>query len=323
VAAVLEGIDWEIIFVDDDSPDGTAAAVKAIGESDARVRCLRRVGRRGLAGACIEGMLASAATYVAVMDADLQHDETLLRPMLQEMRERACDVVVGSRYVAAALATLLTRRMLHVEVTDPMSGFFMLRRDTVERLAGHLSTQGFKILADILASADGGLRVRELPYGFRTRRHGESKLDNQVALDFLGLLVTKLTGNALPVRFVSFMMVGAIGVLVHLATLKVGLAALDLAFAAAQTLATVAAMTSNFFLNNFATYRDQRLHGLAMLRGLLLFYVICAVGALSNIGVASWLYANEPVWWLAGLLGSLVGAVWNYSISSVLVWRQR
>jgi dolichol-phosphate mannosyltransferase len=165
--------------------------------------------------------------------------------------------------------------------------------------------------------------VHELPYGFRTRLHGESKLDNQVALDFLGLLVTKLTGNALPVRFVGFVMVGAIGVVVHLLTLKVGLAALDLGFAAAQTLATFVAMTSNFFLNNAATYRDQRLHGAAIVRGLLTFYVICAIGALSNIGVATWLYTSEPVWWLAGLLGSFVGAVWNYSISGLLVWKQR
>jgi dolichol-phosphate mannosyltransferase len=338
VAAILAGIDWEIIFVDDDSPDGTAAAAKAIGQTDARVRCIRRVGRRGLAGACIEGMLASAAPYVAVMDADLQHDETLLAPMLKALQSGDCDIVIGSRYLAQAeanadglsetrlrgsqVATLLTRRLLHVDVTDPMSGFFMLRRDALDALAERLSTQGFKILADILASADGKLRVRELPYGFRTRLHGESKLDNQVALDFLGLLVTKLTGNALPVRFVSFVMVGAIGVLVHLATLKVGLSALHLDFGAAQTLATLVAMTSNFFLNNWLTYRDQRLHGIALIRGLLLFYVICAIGAVSNIGVATWLYANDPVWWLAGLLGSFVGAVWNYSISSLLVWKQ-
>jgi dolichol-phosphate mannosyltransferase len=338
VAAILAGIDWEIIFVDDDSPDGTAAAAKAIGQADARVRCIRRVGRRGLAGACIEGMLASAAPYVAVMDADLQHDETLLAPMLKALQSGDCDIVIGSRYLAQAeanadglsetrlrgsqVATLLTRRLLHVDVTDPMSGFFMLRRDALDALAERLSTQGFKILADILASADGKLRVRELPYGFRTRLHGESKLDNQVALDFLGLLVTKLTGNALPVRFVSFVMVGAIGVLVHLATLKVGLSALHLDFGAAQTLATLVAMTSNFFLNNWLTYRDQRLHGIALIRGLLLFYVICAIGAVSNIGVATWLYANDPVWWLAGLLGSFVGAVWNYSISSLLVWKQ-
>lgn len=338
VAAILAGVPWEIIFVDDDSPDGTAAAAKAIGETDARVRCLRRVGRRGLAGACIEGMLASAAPYVAVMDADLQHDETLLAPMLKALQAGDCDIVVGSRYLAQAeanadglsetrlrgsqVATLMTRRLLHVDVTDPMSGFFMLRRDALDALAERLSTQGFKILADILASADGKLRVRELPYGFRTRLHGESKLDNQVALDFLGLLVTKLTGNALPVRFVSFVMVGAIGVLVHLLTLKIGLSGFDLDFGAAQTLATLVAMTSNFFLNNWLTYRDQRLRGVALIRGLLLFYVICAIGAVSNIGVATWLYANDPVWWLAGLLGSVVGAVWNYSISSLLVWKQ-
>jgi dolichol-phosphate mannosyltransferase len=339
VATTLAGVNWEIIFVDDDSPDGTADAAKAIGETDARVRCIRRVGRRGLAGACIEGMLASGAAYVAVMDADLQHDETLLAAMLQQLREGQCDIVIGSRYLAQAeanadglsetrlrgsqVATMLTRRLLHVDVTDPMSGFFMLRRDAFDQLAERLSTQGFKILADILASADGKLRVHELPYGFRTRLHGESKLDNQVALDFLGLLVTKLTGNALPVRFVSFVMVGAIGVVVHLLTLKIGLAALGLGFAAAQTLATFVAMTSNFFLNNAATYRDQRLHGAAIVKGLLTFYVICAIGALSNIGVATWLYTSEPVWWLAGLLGSFVGAVWNYSISGLLVWKQR
>jgi dolichol-phosphate mannosyltransferase len=333
VATTLAGVNWEIIFVDDDSPDGTADAAKAIGERDARVRCIRRVGRRGLAGACIEGMLASGAAYVAVMD------ETLLAAMLQQLREGQCDIVIGSRYLAQAeanadglsetrlrgsqVATMLTRRLLHVDVTDPMSGFFMLRRDAFDQLAERLSTQGFKILADILASADGKLRVHELPYGFRTRLHGESKLDNQVALDFLGLLVTKLTGNALPVRFVSFVMVGAIGVVVHLLTLKIGLAALDLGFAAAQTLATFVAMTSNFFLNNAATYRDQRLHGAAIVKGLLTFYVICAIGALSNIGVATWLYTSEPVWWLAGLLGSFVGAVWNYSISGLLVWKQR
>ncbi|MGD9845004.1 MAG: glycosyltransferase [Variibacter sp.] len=339
VATALAGVNWEIVFVDDDSPDGTADAAKAIGENDARVRCIRRVGRRGLAGACIEGMLASGAAYVAVMDADLQHDETLLAAMLRHLRGGDCDIVIGSRYLAQAeanadglsetrlrgsrVATMLTRRLLHVDVTDPMSGFFMLRRDAFDRLAERLSTQGFKILADILASADGKLRVRELPYGFRTRLHGESKLDNQVALDFLGLLVTKLTGNALPVRFVSFVMVGAIGVGVHLLTLKVGLSVLDLGFAPAQTLATFVAMTSNFFLNNAATYRDQRLHGAAIVKGLLTFYVICAIGALSNIGVATWLYTSEPVWWLAGLLGSFVGAVWNYSISGLLVWKQR
>lgn len=336
VAKALAGVEWEIIFVDDDSPDGTAAAAREIGRTDPRVRCIRRVGRRGLAGACIEGMLASQANYVGVMDADLQHDETLLPQMLAVLRSGDADLVIGSRYVGdgsaneglsrtrhagSELATTLARRILGITVTDPMSGFFMLRREALEAVAPKLATEGFKILADILASSEG-LRVREVPYSFRARLHGDSKLDNQVALDFLGLLVARATRNTVPVRFVSFILVGASGIGVHLVALKAALSLFDLHFAAAQTFATIVAMTSNFYLNNFITYADQRLRGLAALRGLLLFYVICAVGAVSNIGVATWLYDNRPVWWLAGLTGSIVGAVWNYALSSALVWRR-
>jgi dolichol-phosphate mannosyltransferase len=336
VAGALAGIAWEIVFVDDDSADGTAAIAKALGDRDARVRCIRRVGRRGLAGACIEGMLASSAPFVAVMDADLQHDEALLGEMLARLRTGQYDLVVGSRYlgdsdpdglsrprlVSSRLAGMLWRRFLGIEISDPMSGFFMLRRELVETIAPRLSTQGFKILADILALMPGGTRVCELPYRFRARLHGTSKLDSQVALDFLGLLVSKLARNAIPVRFASFLLVGASGVVVHLLALKAALSLLGLSFAVAQTLATLIAMTSNFFLNNAITYRDQRLTGAAALKGLIIFYAICAIGAVSNIGVATWLYSNRPVWWLAGLLGSLVGAVWNYAMSSTLVWRR-
>jgi dolichol-phosphate mannosyltransferase len=332
----LAGIEWEIIFVDDDSPDGTAAVAKAIGELDRRVRCIRRVGRRGLAGACIEGMLASNARYVVAMDADLQHDETLLSEMLRRMRSEDCDLIIASRYLAegcaeglsrkrlawSRAATVLARRILGVDVTDPMSGFFMLRREVIERIAPSLSVEGFKILVDILTSARGELRVCEVPCGFRARMHGSTKLDGRVALDFLGLLVSKTTGNVLPARFVSFLLVGAFGVLVHLLSLKAFLT-LGFEFVAAQTLATLVAMTSNFFLNNTLTYRDQRLTGAGALKGLLLFYLVCTVGAASNIGVANWLYTNKPVWWLAGLLGSVVGAVWNYAVSSTIVWRRR
>jgi dolichol-phosphate mannosyltransferase len=332
----LAGIKWEIIFVDDDSPDGTAAVAKTIGELDGRVRCIRRVGRRGLAGACIEGMLASNARYVVAMDADLQHDEMLLGEMLRRLRSEDYDLIIASRYVAegcakglssrrlawSRAATVLVRRILGLDVTDPMSGFFMLRREVIERIAPSLSVEGFKILADILTSAHGKLRVCEVPYVFRPRMHGTTKLDSQVVLDFVGLLVSKATGNAVPTRFVSFLLVGALGVLVHLVSLKAFLT-LGFEFVAAQIFATLVAMTSNFFLNNALTYRDQQLTAGAALKGLLLFYLICSVSAVSNVGLAIWLYSNKPVWWLAGLLGSVVGAVWNYAVSSTLVWRRR
>jgi dolichol-phosphate mannosyltransferase len=336
VAEALAGIEWEIIFVDDDSPDGTAAVARELGARDARVRCIRRVRRRGLSGACIEGMLASQGRYVAVMDADLQHDETALVTMLAMLRDDRCDLVIGSRYcgdgsadalsrarlASSRFAGALTRRILGIEVTDPMSGFFMLRRDVADAVAPKLATEGFKILADILTSAPGRLRVCETPYEFRPRLYGDSKLDSQVALDFLGLLAARATRNMVPVRFMSFLLVGASGILVHLSTLRAALTVLSMDFTAAQSLATLVAMTTNFYLNNAITYRDQRLTGFAAAQGLVLFYLICAVGALSNIGIATWLYSNTPTWWLAGLLGSIVGAVWNYALSSTLVWKR-
>jgi dolichol-phosphate mannosyltransferase len=334
--AVLAGLRWEAIFVDDDSPDGTAAAVKAIAATDARVRCLRRVARRGLAGACIEGMLASSAPYVAVMDADLQHDERLLPRMLAILQTGESDMVVGSRYVEGGgsadgfskargamsrAATALARQWTHVRLTDPMSGFFMMRRDRFDSLAASLSTQGFKILLDIVITAKGNLRIAEEPYVFGARQHGQSKLDAQVGLDFFGLLLAKATGGVVTPRFLSFALVGTLGLGVHLVVLRAALALLMQPFVYAQSLATFVAMTGNFFLNNQLTYRDKRLTGWPALRGLLSFYAVSAIGAVANVGAASWLYAYQPVWWLAGIAGALMGAVWNYALSNVLVWR--
>jgi len=333
----LDGIDWEVIFVDDDSPDGTSEKVKELAAEDRRVRCLRRVARRGLAGACIEGILSSSAPYVAVMDADLQHDENLLPRMLSVLKGGDADLVVGSRYIdggsahsfskgrglMSRAAGSLARLWTHVELSDPMSGFFMMRRDRFDPIARSLSTQGFKILLDIVLSAKGSLRIVEQPYVFGSRTYGESKLDAQVGLDFLGLLLTKLTGGPVTPRFLSYALVGTIGLGVHLAVLRLGLIAFGLIFAEAQALATVIAMTGNFLLNNSLTFRDKRLTGLAFIRGLIGFYLVSAVGALTNVGVASWLFYYQPVWWLAGLAGALMGVVWNYAMSSPLVWRTK
>ena len=187
LSRLLPSADWEIVFVDDNSPDGTAAVARTIGETDSRVRCIRRFGRRGLAGACLEGMLASQARYLAVMDADLQHDEGLLVAMLDHLRTERADLVVASRYLsggsAAGLSTqrsrmsraanALVRYLLGIDLTDPMSGHFMMRRDAFEPLAAAISSQGFKILLDILATGRGQLRIVELPSTFRMRQHGE------------------------------------------------------------------------------------------------------------------------------------------------------
>jgi dolichol-phosphate mannosyltransferase len=335
--ATLSGISWEVVFVDDNSPDGTWEVVRGLARKDSRVRCIRRIGRRGLSGACIEGILASNSLYAAVIDADLQHDETQLPKMVALLRSGEAELVIGSRYIeggsadsfnkqragASQLATEVARRALKVEVADPMSGFFMIRRDRFEQLAPQLSTQGFKILLDIVATAQGGLRTREIPFTFGSRQHGESKLDSMVALDFLGLVLAKLTGDAVSLRFLLFAMVGSIGLVVHLAALFIALEVFNVPFAEAQAFGALVAMTSNFILNNFLTYRDQRLKGFAILRGLLLFYLVCSVGLFANVGVAFSVYDQEPIWWLAGAAGALMGVVWNYAMSGLFVWRRK
>lgn len=335
--ATLAGIAWEVVFVDDNSPDGTWEVVRALAQKDSRVRCIRRIGRRGLSGACIEGILAASAPFAAVIDADLQHDETQLAKMFGLLQRGEAELVVGSRYIeggsadsfnkqragASQLATEVARRVLKIEIADPMSGFFMIRRDRFEQLAPQLSTQGFKILLDIIASANGKLRTIEVPYSFGARQHGESKLDSMVALDFLGLVLAKLTHDVVSLRFLLFAMVGSIGLVVHLVTLFITLNVFKEPFAEAQAAGALFAMTSNFILNNFLTYRDQRLKGFAILRGLLLFYVVCSVGLLANVGVAFSVYDQEPIWWLAGLAGALMGVVWNYAMSGLFVWRKR
>jgi dolichol-phosphate mannosyltransferase len=330
----LAGILWEAIFVDDNSPDGTADAVKAIALTDTRVRCLRRVGRRGLAGACIEGMLSSSAPYVAVMDADLQHDETVLPKMLARLTGGEADLVAATRYVEGGsaesfgeargaisrLATKITHSLLGISLSDPMSGFFMLRRDKFDEIVPRLSPAGFKILLDIVTASDR-LRIAEQPFVFGARHAGESKFNAQVGLEFLGLLLAKLTSGFVDPRFIFFAIVGAFGLAVHLAVLTVTL--WSFSFPAAQSIATFAAMTSNFFLNNELTYRDRRLKGWSMVRGFVGFCLFCAAGALTNVGLASWLYTEREVWWVAGIAGAAMGAFWNYAMSSLFIWRTR
>ncbi|KZL05492.1 Undecaprenyl-phosphate mannosyltransferase [Pseudovibrio axinellae] len=333
----LAGVAWEVIVVDDNSPDGTSQVTADIAQMDPRVRIIQRIGRRGLSGACIEGMLASSSNYVAVMDADLQHDESLLPKMLEALRSQDYDICVASRHVEGGdvgtglssirawgsnLANTLARDFLKVELSDPMSGFFMLRRDRFVELAPRLSSQGFKIMLDIVASGKGALRVKELPFVFRERQHGESKLDTLVTMDYLGLLVSKIFNDTISVRFLMYSMVGGTGVVVHLIALKILLATFGLQFGLAQLIATFVAMTSNFFLNNRLTYRDRRLRGLVWVRGLLTFYVICSFGILANVGVAELIYTSKPIWWFAGAAGALMGAVWNYVVSNALTWRK-
>ena len=330
----LGGRSWEVVFVDDDSPDGTADVVREHAAADSRIRCLHRIGRRGLSSACIEGMLATTSPYLAVIDADLQHDERLLPQMLDLLKQGDTDIVVGSRYAPGGdisdwdarrarmsrLAVRLSRVLVPANLTDPMSGFFMMRRSVLDGSVRRLSAIGFKILTDLFASFPRPLRFKELAYGFRPRRAGESKLDSVTAWEYAMLLLDKSIGRWIPVRFLAFSIVGAAGLAVHLAALTLIFQGMNRSFVTGQAIATLCAMTFNYVINNLLTYRDMRLRGMRWLRGWATFVLACSIGGLANLGVAATVYAWGRGWFAAACAGIVVGAVWNYAVTMLLTW---
>jgi dolichol-phosphate mannosyltransferase len=244
------------------------------------------------------------------------------------------DVVIGSRYVSGGgvgawepsraqmsrCATWFSRLVVRADLKDPMSGFFMIRREAFAAAVRNVSAIGFKILLDIFASSPRPLRFKELPYQFRTRQAGESKLDNRAKWDYGMLLLDKLIGHLVPTRFIAFTLVGSLGVFIHLLTLTFLFKGLDFGFVQSQAIATFTAMTANFTVNNVFTYRDVRLTGWRWLRGWAVFILACSVGALSNVGVAAYLFEKNTGWTVAAIAGIIVGAVWNYATTMVYTW---
>jgi dolichol-phosphate mannosyltransferase len=335
LSQALAGVAWEAVFVDDNSPDGTAAAVKALAHSDPRLRCIRRVRRRGLAGAVVEGALASAAPYVAVIDGDLQHDETLLPAMYETLKAGRAQLVIASRYVGAHetvsgldgplrragsdIANRLGRLVLRQEVSDPVSGFFMIRRELIDAVAPKLASEGFKILFDIIASQPEKLKIVELPYTFREREAGGSKLDKRIVIDYLGLLLSKLSGGVIPSRALMFGLVGASGLVVHLSVVQL-LLARHLNFSLIQFIAAVVAMTTNYVINNVVTYRDRRKRGLALLIGYVKFCALCSISVFTSVAVATFVRNLGAYPQIAAASGAVLGALWNYVTTSLAVW---
>lgn len=333
----LTGVSWEVIIVDDDSADGTWQKSRELAQRDPRVRSIRRMGRRGLSSACIEGLASSSAPFRAVMDGDLQHDESILPRMLEEIRTGDYDVVAGSRYIPGGgtgewtadrerlsrWGGTVVRLTTGLEIQDPMTGFFMLRGDFFEHVAPQLSGIGFKIFLDLILTARPKARVKEVPFVFRQRQAGQSKLTVGIAVDLGVLLLQKTLDNLLPARFLLFVGVGFTGMLLHILILSLLFVSLSVSFALSQATATLVAMTSNYFLNNRLTYRDRPLQGWRLLYGYFMFLLICSVGAMANVVLAGWLFEHGFMWLIAGLIGALFGSVWNYSVATTLIWFKR
>jgi dolichol-phosphate mannosyltransferase len=336
VEQALRGIEWEIVFVDDNSPDKTAEFIRTLALTNRRVRVLERIGRKGLSSACIEGILATPAPYIAVMDADMQHDESILPKMLERMKSERLDVVVGSRKIDGGsmgefarervwlsdFGTRISKLVCQCEVSDAMSGFFLVDRAYFQQVVPRLTGAGFKILVDLLSSSPSSPRIGEAPYHFRNRQRGESKLDLNVELEYLYLLVDKVIGKWVPTRFVIYVLVGTLGLLVHLGVLALLYYRGRVNFTLSQVVATFVAMTFNFLLNNVVTFRDRRLRGWRVVTGLLTFYLACSLGAVMNVSLAKFLLDSHVVWYLAGILGMATSSVWNYGVNTIFTWRR-
>ena len=337
LGVALAGIEWEAIFVDDGSTDGTPELLTKIAQADRRVRMIRRIGRRGLSSAVVEGALASTTPIIAVIDADLQHDERILPELYRAIADGGHELAVGTRYCdggstgdwaeqrlkISRFATALASPIMKTRLSDPMSGFFAVRRDALLEAAPNLSNVGYKILLDLVASSPRPLKVAEVGYTFGTRQSGASKLDEMVALEYVELLLDKTIGRFIPVKLVQFGAIGMVGVGVHLALLYVSLNLFGAVFAIAQATAVMGAITFNFALNNRFTYRDRQLKGARWFKGLISFYLVCSLGAVANVGIGSLVYERVHGWAIAGVAGAIVGSVWNYVASGWLTWTKR
>lgn len=334
LSCAIEDINWEVIFVDDNSPDNTSSLVRKIANSNHRVRCIQRLNRRGLSSAVIEGILSTSSPFVCVMDADLQHEEKIISTMFQSLK-KGTDLVIGSRYIENAstgslpehrvkisqAATIIGNKILDHKLSDPMSGFFMFRRELFENAMPKLSGKGFKILLDIVASANKDIKIEELPYHMKKREHGDSKLSFIVVWEFFSLLANKFLGKYIPLQFIMFITVGLSGVIVHLSTLYITHKLLLIDFSYAQVFSIIVAMTTNYLLNNYLTFQDKKHTGKAIFKGLISFYITCSLGALINLAVSTTSFDYGFSWWFAGLLGAISGAVWNFALSSTYTWR--
>ena len=328
---------FRVIVVDDDSPDGTAEHIKQIDwRYQFRVDCIHRIGRNGLSSAVVEGALLADSEWIAVMDCDGQHDPLDLREMYLLATTRQLDLVIGSRFleteeldthrglraVISKAGNSIGRLVCGLPLTDPLTGFFLIKRDLFLAAIPNIGRSGFKILLDILMfyrSAE--LKIAEKQINFRVRRTGDSKLSAEVIGGFLTQTAKLMTSRFIPTQIITYSIVGSVGVFVHLTVQSIFLAA-GANFTMAHAIGTLIAMAGNFFLNNRLTFQRHALRGLALASGLLRYAACCSLGAMANIGVAALLNSNtDNPWVLSALCGVLTGTLFNYMAAKTFVWR--
>jgi dolichol-phosphate mannosyltransferase len=327
----------EILFVDDDSADGTADEIRELSQLHPCIRLIRRVGRFGLSSAIKEGILDATGDVVVVMDSDGQHDPDAVEQAVSALIKNDLDLVIGSRFHPDATinglsakrernsnwANAVARFSLprYRQLTDYMSGFFALRPAQCLPYVRQVDVSGFKFLYELLALSHGQLRVGEIPLTFQPRISGESKLNLAVVWDLGISILHTLLLRSVPRRALSFALVGTTGIATHLLLFSLGRHLLNLGFEQAQALAVICAASTNFLINNVLTFRAQQLKGIRILIGLLRFLMVTSLGMVANVGVSSAFYhriSHQPL--LALLAGIAIDFVWKYAASSKFVW---
>ncbi len=328
---VMEGRHYEIVIVDDDSEDATWQVAEEFVQRYRNITVIRRINRKGLSSAITEGFLLGKGKYVAVLDADLQHDHRLIGAMLDEIGD--CDLVIGSRYMnqksvpgwdswrsrLSRAGTIMAQKLLKQEISDPMSGFFMIRRKIMQEIAPQLFEHGYKILFDILIRRPD-LKVKELPYDFKARLYGTSKLTAAVIFDFADLLISRAIPSRFNFQFIRYGAVGASGVVIHLFTLYVLYVVMGLLYPVSLVFAIETAMVSNYALNNQWTFKEHRFLGLQWWKGLVKFNLACMLGSALNLAIGWYLVEKTVPWFYASVLGIWVGTSWNYLSNRFFTW---
>ena len=325
-----------IIYVDDDSPDLTSEHIKS-SQYPIDVLCIHRIGRQGLSSAVVEGILLADTKYVAVMDADGQHAPADLMQMLALAIKEGDQLVIGSRFrdqasvethvglrsLLSKVGNRLANHVLRRQLSDPLTGFFLMERNLFTAISHQVRGAGFKILVDVIYNLrDKNIKIAETQIQFQERMHGESKLDSGVMIEFVDQMIGLFVGKIYPEKFIGFLAVGVFGMCVHFTVLYITLFILALDFTFAQTGATLVAMVANFALNNLLTFRRNRLKGFEWLKGLIYFIMVCSLGAIANVGVAGYIFKLDNIWWLSGLAGIVVGTVFNFTLSKYFVWKK-
>jgi dolichol-phosphate mannosyltransferase len=334
VHASLTGYDYEILFIDDNSRDGTAEAVRAL-EGKYPVRVVVRLDKRGLASAVVDGIGLAESDVVGVMDADLQHPPEVLPRLLEAVRNGA-EIAVASRYIkgggcvnwglgrkiTSRVAGLIAHFLLPVtgRVHDPMSGCFMLRKSVIAGAA--LAPTGYKILLEILVRGNYQ-QVTEVPYLFYTRQKGESKLNTRQGMDYLRHVYSLMNRRRELLRFGQFCLVGGTGVIVNEGILGLLTHFGDLQVYFSSLIAIEASIISNFALNDYFTFGDKHTgrRG-SYLSRLLKFNAACAIGAAIQYGLLLlFTYVFGVHYLISNLIGIAVATLWNYTASKLWAWR--